>query len=531
MVRPRKQVNLNPQEPDLANVVATLQRQLLEQQQETNRLREQMARLNQVPQANEVPLQDNPVPPTAPPAPGVRQGVPRNLEVPLVPDGIQVNPPLVQEDLLRFRRMKAPEFEGTTDPIETDNWLIDIQVILDFMGITEREKVLCASFALKNDARHWWMTVQMRRDVAAMSWQDFVTEFKMMYYNSEILAAQQDEFTSMKQGSMTVLEAVKKFEQLARLCPELIPNETTQVRRMMKMFRTDIAKQVSAGSSPPTLVSDCISRAIRAEYWINQDKEARAQIFKAKKEEKAVVKQLQPRQNQEMYPKGQTNNSGQNSKQFGKNKIKGNATGQSQQRNYPQKKNNRGNEGYSNDYPMSLREKLHHEQSELEPSSRNANSRLHAVQAKIEGPSIAQGKLEAPKPQARIYAYTRGDAEARTSHVVTGQIFIATYDAIALFDYGATHSFVSMEFARKLVIVCGRELYVDLIAIKLQDYDVILEMDFLSKYNAKIDCRKRCVMFSLHGEEEFNFYGQSRNSSTKLVSAMKACKMLAGGCQ
>ncbi|GMN25361.1 hypothetical protein TIFTF001_056317 [Ficus carica] len=117
MVRPRKQVNLNPQEPDLANVVATLQRQLLEQQQETNRLREQMARLNQVPQANEVPLQDNPAPPVAPPAPGVRQGVPRNLEVPLVPDGIQVNPPLVREDLLfeRFRRMKAPEFEGTTD--------------------------------------------------------------------------------------------------------------------------------------------------------------------------------------------------------------------------------------------------------------------------------------------------------------------------------------------------------------------------------------------------------------------------------
>ncbi|GMN21163.1 hypothetical protein TIFTF001_047232 [Ficus carica] len=256
MVRPRKQMNLNPQEPDLGNVVATLQRQLLEQQQETNRLREQVARLNQIPQANEEPVQDNLVPPVAPQVPGVRQGVPRNVEVP------------------------------------------------------------------------------------------------MMYYNSEILAAQQDEFTSMKQGSMAVLEAVKKFEQLACLCPELIPNETAKVRRMMKMFRTDIAKQVSAGSSPPTQVSDCISRAIRAEYWINQDKEARAQIFKAKKEEKVVVKQFQPRQNQESYPKGQINNSGQNSKQFGKNKRKGNAIGQGHQRNYPQKKNNRGNESNSNDYPV-----------------------------------------------------------------------------------------------------------------------------------------------------------------------------------
>ncbi|GMN28101.1 hypothetical protein TIFTF001_051642 [Ficus carica] len=223
--------------------------------------------------------------------------------------------------------MKAPEFEGTTDPIIADNWLIDIQVILDFMGLTEHEKVLCASFALKKDARHWWMTVQMRRNVANMSWQDFVDEFSTMYYNREILAAQQDEFTSFKQGSMSVTEAVKKFEQLARLCPELVPNEKEKVRRMMKMFQTDISKQVSAGSSPPTLVADCISRAMRAEYWINQDKEARVQIFKAKKEEKAIEKQLQPRQNQEMNLKGQTSNSNQYSKQFGRNKRKGNVTG------------------------------------------------------------------------------------------------------------------------------------------------------------------------------------------------------------
>ena len=148
-----------------------------------------------------------------------------------------------------------------------------------------------------------------------------------MYYNREILAAQQDEFTNFRQGSMTVMEAIKKFEQLARLCPDLVPNETEKVRRMMKMFRTDIAKQVSAGSSPPTLVSDCISRVIRAEYWINQDKEARAQFFKTK-EEKAVAKFTQPRQGAETYQKGQSGNSAQGSKQFGRNKRKGNFSGQ-----------------------------------------------------------------------------------------------------------------------------------------------------------------------------------------------------------
>ena len=157
-------------------------------------LREQVAQLNQVPCANEMPPQDDPIPPAVPQVLEVPQ------RVPLVRGGMQVNPPLVREDQLyeRFRRMKAPEFEGTTDPIVADNWLIDIQVILDFMGLTEQEKVLCASFALKKDARHWWMTVQMRRNVANMRCQDFITEFRTMYYNWETLAAQQDEFNSLK---------------------------------------------------------------------------------------------------------------------------------------------------------------------------------------------------------------------------------------------------------------------------------------------------------------------------------------------
>ncbi|GMN26392.1 hypothetical protein TIFTF001_049292 [Ficus carica] len=179
MVRPRRTVPVNPPEPDFATIVANLQQQLLAHQRETDRLREQLAQMNQRPQVNEVPPPVHQVLPVVPPMPEVQPEIPRNAEVPLAPAGMQVNPPLV---------------------------------ILDFMRPTEQEKVICASFALKKDVRHWWMTVQRRRDVTTMSWQDFVTKFRTMYYNREVLAVQQDEFTNLKQGSMTVMEAVKKFE-------------------------------------------------------------------------------------------------------------------------------------------------------------------------------------------------------------------------------------------------------------------------------------------------------------------------------
>lgn len=50
------------------------------------------------------------------------------------------------------------------------------------------------------------------------------------------------------------------------------------------------------------------------------------------------------------------------------------------------------------------------------------------------------------------------------------------------------------------VEIAGRELSADLVVLNLVDYDVILGMDFLGKYNATIDCRKKRVVFQPEGE-------------------------------
>ncbi|GMN35066.1 hypothetical protein TIFTF001_044979 [Ficus carica] len=55
------------------------------------------------------------------------------------------------------------------------------------------------------------------------------------------MEAQQDEFDKFRQGNLSVAEAVKKFEQLARLC---------------------LTSSVPKGT-----------KAIRAEYWVGQNKE------------------------------------------------------------------------------------------------------------------------------------------------------------------------------------------------------------------------------------------------------------------
>ncbi|KAL5540688.1 hypothetical protein UlMin_043340 [Ulmus minor] len=80
------------------------------------------------------------------------------------------------------------------------------------------------------------------------------------------------------------------------------------------------------------------------------------------------------------------------------------------------------------------------------------------------------------------------------------------------------------------MIVDDRELFVNLIVLDMHDFDVILGMDWLSKYNATIDCRKRRVIFEPMGEEKFKFVGKPKKSGTPIISALKAKKMLSNGC-
>ena len=53
----------------------------------------------------------------------------------------------------------------------------------------------------------------------------------------------------------------------------------------------------------------------------------------------------------------------------------------------------------------------------------------------------------------------------------------------------------------------GRELFVDLVMLEIQEYEVILGMDWLSKYNTTIDCGTKRVIFQPSEDDQFVFIG------------------------
>ncbi|GMN54075.1 hypothetical protein TIFTF001_023185 [Ficus carica] len=105
-------------------------------------------------------------------------------------------------------------------------------------------------------------------------------------------------------------ELYDKFRRMK--APEFEGSERDKVRRMMRMFRSDLAVVISSGPHPPLTIAECVSRAIRAEYWVGQNKEQQAKFFKENREEKTQAMQNQASLGQTPQQKGQGGPLGQN---------------------------------------------------------------------------------------------------------------------------------------------------------------------------------------------------------------------------
>ncbi|GMN50768.1 hypothetical protein TIFTF001_019936 [Ficus carica] len=83
-----------------------------------------------------------------------------------------------------------------------------------------------------------------------------------------------DEFNNFYQGNLSVTEAVKRFNKLARLCPHMVPNEEERLRRMIGMLRSEIAVIFDSRITPLTTTAEYIKCALHVEYHLNKKKES-----------------------------------------------------------------------------------------------------------------------------------------------------------------------------------------------------------------------------------------------------------------
>ena len=143
-----------------------------------------------------------------------------------------------------------------------------------------------------------------------------------------------------------------------------------------------------------------------------------------------------------------------------------------------------------------------------------------------------------------------------------GIIHVQNEQAKVLFDPGATHSFVSPSYAKKLnkgkmimenplaistplgeivevnymyrsceIMIGDSRLYVDLIELPILEFDVILGMEWLSANYATMDCYRKKITFKPLGVPKFVFQGDHNGSPSTLISAIAARRLLKKCCQ
>ena len=85
------------------------------------------------------------------------------------------------------------------------------------MEITsDATRIRLATFKPEDESHIWWDWIKVSRDLETMTWGEFRELFLSKFFPASARHAKAREFLELKQGSMTVLEYVAKFTELAR---------------------------------------------------------------------------------------------------------------------------------------------------------------------------------------------------------------------------------------------------------------------------------------------------------------------------
>ncbi|GKE28586.1 putative reverse transcriptase domain-containing protein [Tanacetum coccineum] len=159
-------------------------------------------------------------------------------------------------------------------------------------------------------------------------------------------------------------------------------------------------------------------------------------------------------------------------------------------------------------------------------------------------------------------AYMLRDMNAHQNpNVVTGMFLLNQHLARVLFDFGGNKSFVSILLTSKLNILpitidtfydiemadrnlvsintiiqgailtlLNQPFKIDLMSIKLGSFDIVIGMDWLSKYHARITCDEKVVHIPIDGETLI-IRGDRSKTRLNLISCIKTERYISRGCQ
>nr|XP_027086653.1 uncharacterized protein LOC113708392 [Coffea arabica] len=487
--------------------------------------------------------------------------------------------PIDTEDrtLERFLKFGPPKFYGGPEPEVAEGWWERISDIFATLNYTEERQVTFATFQFEGAARSWWNLIRVNwdRNHIPRTWANFTREFNAKFLPPLIQEKREDDFIKCRQGAANVTEYEIQFTKLSRFAPELVATEQRRIRRFVQGLNVEIQEGLAAVR---------IDTFADAEERVQRVEVARTQVksFQAKK-------RFSPSSNRELTyanappAKVGRGTGGVNSRGAPRDALtrgagargvggrdigaRGGPSGRGQPRNVSQ-----GGSVTNSQVTCGYCRKTGHTEDgcwRKEGKCLRCGSSEHQIAGcpkMQEGgtPSAKQATSggNRPKVPARVYAMD-DQPVPDSSEVVEGTLPIFHRLARVLIIPGATHSFVNPTFmsgidvkpvrlpfdlevrtpmGKKSIItslvyknyefwIGEHKMLVDLVSLDIKGYDVIIGMDFLTHYHAKLYCRAKMVEFWIPGEVTLKLDVKGRLASSAMILGIRARKMLYKGAQ
>nr|XP_027075956.1 uncharacterized protein LOC113699808 [Coffea arabica] len=164
-----------------------------------------------------------------------------------------------------FQKFSPPKFLGGPNPDVAEQWLEKMIDIFAALRYSEERQVTFAVFQLEGAARSWWNIIRTKweREQTPRTWMNFVREFNAKYFPPLVQEKKEDEFIRLCQGTQTVAEYESQFTRLSKFAPELILTEQRRARRFLQGLNVEIQKDLAVAQI--TTFSDAVEKALRSE--------------------------------------------------------------------------------------------------------------------------------------------------------------------------------------------------------------------------------------------------------------------------
>ncbi|MQL90993.1 hypothetical protein Taro_023597 [Colocasia esculenta] len=171
----------------------------------------------------------------------------------------------------RFKRLLPPSFKGESDPLLAESWMREIEKIFRAIRCADEDKVTLTTYMLQERADVWWASLLRTRfedGAINVAWDELVRLFRAKFVPELIQDRMEQEFLSLAQGSMTVVEYEARFSKLSKYESHIVADERRKTKMIMMGLKPSLRTRLVAFDH--RTLDEALSAACRQEGDMEQ---------------------------------------------------------------------------------------------------------------------------------------------------------------------------------------------------------------------------------------------------------------------